>query len=135
MKSKSRNTSNAACCKARRRRQEEERGMRVCVRAGLFISLIGGFLLLAASAASAASTAWYDAYRKGITIAEARLYAQAEPQLNKALAIRQTALGEADPHVAESLRVLASLYYSQGRDQDGDALWQRAHALDEQRAQ
>ena len=35
--------------------------MRVYVRAGLFIGLIGGFLLLAASAASAASTAWYDA--------------------------------------------------------------------------
>ena len=53
-------------------------------------------------------------------------YEQAEPLYQRALAIREKALGPDHPSTAQSLNNLAALYASQGRYEDAEPLYQRA---------
>ncbi len=58
-------------------------------------------------------------------------YAEAEPLHQRALAIREHALGPDHPHVAISLNNLALLYHAQGRTAEAEPLFQRALAIRE----
>ena len=53
-------------------------------------------------------------------------YAEAEPLLQRALQIREKALGPEHPDVATSLNNLAVLYRAQGRYAEAEPLYQRA---------
>ncbi len=53
-------------------------------------------------------------------------YAEAEPFYERALAIREKALGEEHPHVAQTLNNLALLYATQGRYAEAEPLFERA---------
>ena len=59
------------------------------------------------------------------------LFAAAEPQYQRSLAIREKALGPDHPDVAQSLNNLAVLYDSQGRYADAEPLYQRSLAIRE----
>jgi tetratricopeptide (TPR) repeat protein len=59
-------------------------------------------------------------------------YANAEPHLQRALAIREQALGPTHPDVATSLHNLAVLYRAQGQCAKAEPLYQRALAIREQ---
>ena len=56
-------------------------------------------------------------------------YAKAEPLYQRALAIREKALGAAHPQVAMSLNNLAEFYDNQGRYAKAEPLYQRALAI------
>ena len=58
-------------------------------------------------------------------------YAEAEPLYQRALAIREQALGPDHPDVALSLNNLAALYRAQGRYAEAEPLYQRALAIGE----
>jgi tetratricopeptide (TPR) repeat protein len=58
-------------------------------------------------------------------------YPTAEPLFQRALAIREKALGPDHPDAATSLNNLAELYRSQGRYQESEPLYQRALAIRE----
>ncbi len=58
-------------------------------------------------------------------------YAEAEPLYQRALAIREKALGPEHPNVATSLNNLAVLYHTQGRYTEAEPLYQRALAIHE----
>ena len=58
-------------------------------------------------------------------------YAQAEPLLQRALAIREKALGPEHPDVARSVNNLAELYSAQGKYTQAEPYFQRALAIDE----
>ncbi len=51
---------------------------------------------------------------------------QAEPLYQRALAIREKALGPNHPNVTTSLENLAALYRATKRDEEGETLEQRA---------
>jgi tetratricopeptide (TPR) repeat protein len=53
-------------------------------------------------------------------------YAEAEPLLKQAMAIRRTALGEQHPAYATSLNNLAGLYDAMGRHAEAEPLYQQA---------
>ena len=57
---------------------------------------------------------------------------EAEPLLQRTLAIRERALGPDHPDTAQSLNNLAELYHSQGRLNEAEPLLQRALAIAEQ---
>ena len=56
-------------------------------------------------------------------------YAEAEPLYQRALAIREKALGSDHPDVAASLNNLAELYRDQGKYAEAEPLYQRALAI------
>jgi len=56
-------------------------------------------------------------------------YSEAEPLLQRALAIREKALGPEHPDVAASLNNLAALYDAQGQYAEAEPLYQRALAI------
>ncbi len=56
-------------------------------------------------------------------------YATAEPLYQRALAIREQALGPNHPAVATILENLAMLYRKTGRDQEAEPLEKRAQAI------
>ena len=56
-------------------------------------------------------------------------YAEAEPLYQRALAIREKALGPEHPDVANSLNNLAVLYRAQGKYAEAEPLYQRALAI------
>ncbi len=56
-------------------------------------------------------------------------YAEAEPLLRQALAIREKALGPEHPEVAQSLTDLAHLYESQGRHSEAEPLFKRSQEI------
>jgi spermidine synthase len=56
-------------------------------------------------------------------------YAEAEPLLRQALAIREKALGPEHPDVAQSLDDLAELYASQGRHSEAEPLLKRSQEI------
>ncbi|MDQ3566421.1 MAG: tetratricopeptide repeat protein, partial [Pseudomonadota bacterium] len=58
-------------------------------------------------------------------------YAEAQPFLEKALAIREKALGPEHPDVAANLNNLAELYRTQGRYEKAEPLYQRSLAIRE----
>ena len=58
-------------------------------------------------------------------------YEQAEPLLQRSLAINEKALGQDHPDVASSLNSLATLYRSQGKYAAAEALYQRSLAIRE----
>jgi tetratricopeptide (TPR) repeat protein len=58
-------------------------------------------------------------------------FAEAAPLLERALAIREKALGPEHPETATSLHSLAGLYRDQGRPGEAAPLYQRALAIDE----
>ena len=58
-------------------------------------------------------------------------YAKAEPLNQRALAIREKALGPEHPAVAASLNNLALLYDAQGKYTEAEPLYRRALAIDE----
>ena len=58
-------------------------------------------------------------------------YDEAEPLYQRALAIREKALGPDHPDVAESLNNLAELYSNQGKYAEAEPLYKRALAIDE----
>jgi Tfp pilus assembly protein PilF len=60
-------------------------------------------------------------------------YAEAEPLLKRALAIRETALGPDHPDVATSLNNLAMVYEGQGRHAEAEPLFKRALLIREKR--
>jgi tetratricopeptide (TPR) repeat protein len=59
-------------------------------------------------------------------------YTGAQPAYERALAIRERALGPDHPDVATSLNNLAALYYAQGRYAAAEPLYQRALAIREE---
>jgi tetratricopeptide (TPR) repeat protein len=66
----------------------------------------------------------------GLALLQAGHYIEAEPHLNRALAIREKALAD-HPDTAESLNNLAQLYYSQGKYAEAEPLFKRALAISE----
>jgi tetratricopeptide (TPR) repeat protein len=58
-------------------------------------------------------------------------YAQAEPLYQRALAIREKALGPEHPYTASSLNNLALLLHDQGKVEEAEPLYRRALAIDE----
>ena len=56
-------------------------------------------------------------------------YEQAEPLLQRALAIWEQQLGPEHPDTATSLNNLALLYYTQGKYEQAEPLYQRALAI------
>ncbi len=56
-------------------------------------------------------------------------YANAQPLYQRALAIREKALGPEHPDVAQSLNNLALLYYAQGQYANAEPLFNRALAI------
>ena len=56
-------------------------------------------------------------------------YAEAEPLLQRALAIREKALGPDHPDVAEVLEHLAKLYDQTGRSEEAKKLSERARQI------
>jgi tetratricopeptide (TPR) repeat protein len=67
----------------------------------------------------------------GYYMYERAQYAEAEPLYQRALAIREKALGPEHLHTARSLNNLALLYKSQGRDAEAEPLYQRSLAIRE----
>jgi tetratricopeptide (TPR) repeat protein len=59
-------------------------------------------------------------------------YLEAEPLLQKALALRKQLLGSHHPDVAKSLNNLAFLYKSQGRDSEAEPLYMQSLEIKEQ---
>jgi tetratricopeptide (TPR) repeat protein len=59
-------------------------------------------------------------------------FAKAEPLMQRALALREQALGPNHPEVAQSLNTLAAVYVGQKRYAKAKPLWQRALAIWEQ---
>ena len=59
-------------------------------------------------------------------------YEQAQPLLQRALAIREQQLGPDHPDTAQSLNSLAVLYYEQGKYELCEPLLQRSIAIREQ---
>src|SRR6266567_3020464 len=74
--------------------------------------------------ATALSQQAFDLYQRG-------RYAEAEPLFERALAIREKALGRDHPYIALSLNNLAELYGAQGRYTEAEPLHQRALAIRE----
>jgi tetratricopeptide (TPR) repeat protein len=68
----------------------------------------------------------------GAYLYERGRYQEAEPLLQRALAIREQALGPQHPDVAHSLNDLAELYRAQGKYAEAEPLYQRALAIREQ---
>ena len=66
----------------------------------------------------------------GVHSAEGK-YADAEPLLERALAINEKALGAGHPRVAQTLNNLALLYEAQGKYADTESLLERALAISE----
>jgi tetratricopeptide (TPR) repeat protein len=62
----------------------------------------------------------------GVYLGERARYAEAEPLYQRALVIREKALGPDHPGVAQSLNNLAELYYAQGKYAEAEPLLQRA---------
>ncbi len=58
-------------------------------------------------------------------------YAEAEPLLQRSLAILEKALGPEHPHVATSLNNLAGLYRAQGKYAEAEPLLKRSLAISE----
>src|SRR5262245_51328540 len=67
----------------------------------------------------------------GIALVQAGHYVEAEPHLNRALAIREKSLGADHPDTANALNNLAHLNYSQGRYAEAEPLFKRALAIRE----
>src|SRR6202521_4695264 len=66
-----------------------------------------------------------------IELYRAGKYAEATPLAERALAIREKALGPDHPDVAQSLNNLAELYDNQGRNGETEPLYKRALAIRE----
>ena len=67
----------------------------------------------------------------GLSLIDARQYAEAEDSIRRALALRERVLGSEHPDVAASCNNLAALYRAQGRYEAAEPLYQRALALRE----
>jgi tetratricopeptide (TPR) repeat protein len=67
----------------------------------------------------------------GIALHQAGHYAEAEPLLNRALAISEKSLGSNHSNTATSLNNLADLYVSQGKYAEAEPLFKRAIAISE----
>src|SRR5205823_2299775 len=67
--------------------------------------------------------------RTGLYLEKHALYAEAEPLLVRAVAIREKQLGAMHPDAATSLNSLAFLYESQGRYAEAEPLYVRALAI------
>jgi len=65
----------------------------------------------------------------GLALLQAGHYAEAEPLFNRALAIREKALGADHPDTSTSLNNLAFLYNSQGKYAEAEPLYKRALAI------
>ncbi|MEO8327092.1 MAG: FxSxx-COOH system tetratricopeptide repeat protein [Nitrospirota bacterium] len=70
--------------------------------------------------------------KTGEYLHERARYVEAEPLFQRALAIREEALGPTHPDVAGSLNNLASLYKNQGKYPEAEPLFQRALAICEE---
>ena len=68
---------------------------------------------------------------EGVAWMAAGQYADAQPPLEHALALREKVLGPEHPDVAQSLNNLAELYHAQGRYADAEPHYQRALAIQE----
>ena len=75
-------------------------------------------------------TAWLM-NQAGVLLFSKALYAEAEPLYERALAIREKALGPEHPDVAMSLNNLAALYRNQGAYAKAEPLYERALAIRE----
>jgi CHAT domain-containing protein/Tfp pilus assembly protein PilF len=71
------------------------------------------------------------AFDEGLRLKEAGKYAEAVPQAERALAIREAALGKNHPDVAKSLNGLASSYHGQGLHARAQPLYERALGIRE----
>jgi DNA-binding NarL/FixJ family response regulator len=69
--------------------------------------------------------------RAGWYLYERGLYTEAEPLLERALAIRERVLGPEHPETGETLNNLARLYLQQGRYTEAEPLFQRALSIRE----
>ncbi len=67
----------------------------------------------------------------GIALVQAEHYTEAEPYLNRALAIREKSLGADHPSTAKSLHNLAELYRTQRKYAEAEPLFIRALAIRE----
>ncbi len=66
-----------------------------------------------------------------VKLYQAGKYAEAIPLAQRALAIREKALGPAHPKVAKSFNDLAALYQAMGDSAKAEALYQRAQSIKE----
>src|SRR6202048_4694993 len=90
--------------------------------------LFGNPAIVSAQQADEAS----ELNEKVIEFYKAGRYADAIPIAQRALAIREKALGRDHPDVATALSWLAVLYNSQGRYADAEPLYKRSLAIREQ---
>jgi CHAT domain-containing protein/Tfp pilus assembly protein PilF len=95
--------------------------------AGLVIAIVISVPSPAAAQKDAASVL----IAKVLQLSQAGKYSEAIPLAQRALAIREKALGPDHPDVAASLNTLANLYVKQGRYADAEPLTKRALAIRE----
>jgi CHAT domain-containing protein/Tfp pilus assembly protein PilF len=99
--------------------------------------LLAGSLLAGSRAASGQSgNVWDSIDANGLTqqviqLANQGRYLEAVPLAQRALALREKALGPESPDVAASLNNLANLYSAEGRYADAEPLYMRSLALQE----
>ncbi len=67
----------------------------------------------------------------GLYATDRALYSEAEPMLERSVAIKEKALGPDHPSLATSLNNLANLYRAQGRYEEAEPLYQRDMAITE----
>ena len=84
-----------------------------------------------ASQAVAQSITADELNKKVIELYQAGKFADAVPLAQRALAIREKALGPDHPDVALALNNLAELYRNQGRYAEAEPLYKRALAIEE----
>ena len=75
--------------------------------------------------------AGYVLFKMGFYLYDRAAYTQAEPLYQRALDIREKALGPEHPNVAQSLNNLAELYRTQGQYAQAEPLYQRALGIRE----
>jgi tetratricopeptide (TPR) repeat protein len=83
---------------------------------------VEGMLIEVSEASNLLKAAGIYTWRRGS-------YEEAEPLFQRALTIREKALGPDHPEVGASLNNLASLYGDQGRYEEAEPLYQRALAI------
>jgi tetratricopeptide (TPR) repeat protein len=106
--------------------------MRGSRRIGVVAALVGALLAATASVSSGQNLKEADALNKRLMqLYNAGKYEEAIPLAERALAIREKALGPDHPDVAVALINLAQLYESQSRYADAEPLYKRSLAIRE----
>jgi tetratricopeptide (TPR) repeat protein len=106
--------------------------MRGFKRIGIVAATTGAMLVATASVSSAQNLKEVQTLNKQVDeLYDAGKYAEAIPLAQRALAIREKALGSDHPDLVETLNNLAYLYHAQGRYAEAEPLFKRSLAIQE----